>query len=409
MLRMRRDGGSNVLSTQVGASPAGALHTGSLPDDTMFKASMVSPPLVDSIYREFDDPLLEVLRLLREASEIEHALLVQYLYAAFSVKPAYREIVGFGFPTATDLLGVAVQEMQHLSVVNAMLAALGGAPNLIRQDFPYEPEIYPFALNLEPLSLRSIAKYTYTEAPAGVLNRDDPANATERPFLDRLFTELGDLRPNHLGSLYGTIIARAAELQASQVPGLTDLTPWIAKLEWVRGQGEHEHYRFFRSLFLAEHRGFLGRSAVWSLPMDDAEYPAIQLPLNPSALRGQPNQIQAHPDLEIARLGNLHYWLVLALLDLAYRTGNGTALGLSKAHMTGPLLACGRALAARTQGLPFNVLSMGYALGVTDAQSTTLIKRMLREVDALQASLSTVLPPDFPTTQAADSLAVLGE
>src|SRR4051794_22898235 len=41
------------------------------------------------VIRDFADPLLELTRLLREASEIEHALLLQYLYGAFSLKPAY--------------------------------------------------------------------------------------------------------------------------------------------------------------------------------------------------------------------------------------------------------------------------------------------------------------------------------
>ncbi len=105
-----------------------------------------------TIVRDFADPYLELVRLLREASEIEHALLVQYLYGAYSLKPQYAGIRGFGFANPHDLIGVAIQEMQHLEAVNRMLGALGAAPNLVRQDFPYEPDIYPFPLNLEPLS-----------------------------------------------------------------------------------------------------------------------------------------------------------------------------------------------------------------------------------------------------------------
>jgi hypothetical protein len=144
----------------------------------------------DQLVYEFKDPLLELVRLLREASEIEHALLVQYLYAAFSVRPKYqRSIVGRAFPiSARNLLGVAVQEMQHLDDVNQMLVAVGASPNLLRQDFPYEPAIYPFAFNLEPMSRGSLAKYVWTEAPAG------------DPFLPQLEPVLGELRPNHLGT-----------------------------------------------------------------------------------------------------------------------------------------------------------------------------------------------------------------
>jgi hypothetical protein len=71
---------------------------------------------VRPIVQEFADPWLELVRLLREAAEVEHALMVQYLYAAFSVKPNYAELVGYGAPGTNNLLGVAIQEMQHLGV-----------------------------------------------------------------------------------------------------------------------------------------------------------------------------------------------------------------------------------------------------------------------------------------------------
>ena len=51
------------------------------------------------IIRDFDDPYLELVRLLREAAEIEHALMVQYLYGAYSLKPAYIGIRGFSAPS----------------------------------------------------------------------------------------------------------------------------------------------------------------------------------------------------------------------------------------------------------------------------------------------------------------------
>ncbi|MGB3674700.1 MAG: ferritin-like domain-containing protein, partial [Candidatus Nanopelagicales bacterium] len=84
----------------------------------------------DQIAYEFEDPLLELVRLLHEASEVEHALLVQYLYAAFSIKlPRYKSLAGSGFSaSADDLLGVAIQEMQHLDVANRMLVAVGASP-----------------------------------------------------------------------------------------------------------------------------------------------------------------------------------------------------------------------------------------------------------------------------------------
>ncbi len=45
------------------------------------------------IARDFYDPYLELIRLLKESSEIEHSLMVQYLFAAFTLKPQYQAVV----------------------------------------------------------------------------------------------------------------------------------------------------------------------------------------------------------------------------------------------------------------------------------------------------------------------------
>jgi rubrerythrin len=101
----------------------------------------------------FTDPRLELTRLLREAANIEHALMLQYLFAAFSVKDRYAdELAGGPFDSSKTLMGVAVQEMHHFARVNELLVALRAQPNLDRQDFPIRTGIYPFPLELEPLT-----------------------------------------------------------------------------------------------------------------------------------------------------------------------------------------------------------------------------------------------------------------
>src|SRR5690606_8602107 len=85
------------------------------------------------IFRDFNDPYLELIRLLREAAEIEHDLMVQYLYGAFSLKPAYAELIGTPQPGAQSFLGVTIEEMQHLGAVNRLLVELDAAPVLSRQ------------------------------------------------------------------------------------------------------------------------------------------------------------------------------------------------------------------------------------------------------------------------------------
>ena len=95
------------------------------------------PPPAVAIVRDFEDPYLEPLRLLREAAEIEYALMVEYLYAAFTVRPEYGEkLQGATSASARNLMGVAIQEMKHLGAVNRLLVALGATPCMERQDFP---------------------------------------------------------------------------------------------------------------------------------------------------------------------------------------------------------------------------------------------------------------------------------
>jgi hypothetical protein len=49
-----------------------------------------------AIVRDFVNPYLELLRLLREAAEIEHALMLQYLFCAFSLRDPYSDLAGYG-------------------------------------------------------------------------------------------------------------------------------------------------------------------------------------------------------------------------------------------------------------------------------------------------------------------------
>jgi Ferritin-like len=82
----------------------------------------------------------QLLAALKDAAEIEHQLMVQYLYAAFSLKrdpdaactPAQFEPVR---RWASTLFMIARQEMEHLSLVNGMLTAVGAPPYFARESF----------------------------------------------------------------------------------------------------------------------------------------------------------------------------------------------------------------------------------------------------------------------------------
>src|SRR5690606_22291449 len=112
------------------------------------------------VKRAFDDPYLELIRLLKEGSEIEQDLMIQYLYGAYALKPEYAGIVGAPAPNGTTLMGIIIEEMQHLRGVNQLLVELGAAPVLGRRDWPDESDLSPYAFELAPLSSSSPAKHT---------------------------------------------------------------------------------------------------------------------------------------------------------------------------------------------------------------------------------------------------------
>jgi hypothetical protein len=143
--------------------------------------------------------------LLESAAEVEHALMVQYLYAAYSLKgsdevqdPAQQTALDESSPDSWPhlLLGIAREEMGHLMTVQNLLLLLGLPPNLEREDFPPRKDLYPFSLHLEPLSQRSLAKYVVAEAPGNAEGIDD---------IVEIARESAGAMINRVGVLYGLL------------------------------------------------------------------------------------------------------------------------------------------------------------------------------------------------------------
>jgi hypothetical protein len=357
------------------------------------------------VVRDFETPRLELVRLLREAAEIEHSLMLQYLYGAYSLKPRYQTLIGTGTPNATDLLGIAIQEMQHLMDVNRLLVDLGAHPVFIRQDFPYEPDIYPFQLNLEPLSRKSLAKYTFCEASSRALDKAHAQSPNDLQFIDAMERVLANEgRTNHVGSLYDAVIAMVREV-ARQPGELQSPDKWVDRLKDIQSEGEEGHFKFFKSLFMATHKAFENQGDVWQLSPHDERYPVLQLPTNPSAYIGADNQI-ADPLLRnIAWLGNLNYWLCLMLLDVGYRTDSVAHRNAAKTIMKGPFWAVVRFLPSRGTGMPFDQLSMGYSTGLDQRHNERFIAALVSEIEIWESRLKNDLPSDYPcgvAKQAAD-------
>lgn len=364
----------------------------------------------------YSDPYLELIRLLREAAEIEHALMVQYLYAAFSVDPHYPKLSGLDVgnvfrrppknPTADDLdFGVvAVQEMHHLGAVSSFLRQIGGSPELASQDFPFEPDIYPFTLHLEPLTQKSVAKYVYAEASQKDLDNSD------RQFVQKLNEILENVRPNHVGSLYDTLIRiidqieKKKQSEPNYLSFITDdpmmwtkiWTDMKDKLEKIRDEGTGPHFEFFKSVFLGTHVSLKDIPNVWFLNPSDRDYPSVGLPTDPSAFKRSDNEIKDEKDRELAYLSNLHYWITLVSLDAFYRYQlNIDIHSFAIQNMTGALLPLGSNLANKSVGMPFDSSPIGYDPGNTPDASKQFVKQLLQEASVIADKRKTDLPANF--------------
>ena len=109
-----------------------------------------------------------LVMLLQTGAEIEHAVMVEYLYAAYSlggeqVPERHRAMVK---RWRDSLMAIAREEMGHLLAVQNILKFVGGAPQLDRSNPPWDSPYLPFPFRLEPLSLDSLACYVFAEMPA---------------------------------------------------------------------------------------------------------------------------------------------------------------------------------------------------------------------------------------------------
>ncbi|MBI2763536.1 MAG: ferritin-like protein [Chloroflexi bacterium] len=121
---------------------------------------------------------------LGKAAELEHLVMCQYLYAAFSMKD--REDDGLA-PEALamvkrwrrELIHIAEQEMLHLAIVQNVLTAVGAAPRLARPNFPLPKRAYPAGIQMAllPFGEATLRHFAFLERPEDVEMEDVEAFA----------------------------------------------------------------------------------------------------------------------------------------------------------------------------------------------------------------------------------------
>ena len=123
----------------------------------------------------------ELIFMLSEAAALEHMIMCEYLFAAFSLKRDVSEGV-----TATQLEAikgwervvslVATQEMLHLALVSNLLTAIGSHPYFSHPNFPQHAKYYPpgVQLALLPFGEHALQHFLYLERPEGMDLEDAP-------------------------------------------------------------------------------------------------------------------------------------------------------------------------------------------------------------------------------------------
>jgi hypothetical protein len=358
-----------------------------------------------ALTRDFADPLLELTRLLRKAAEMEHALLVQYIYAAFSLKPGYESIGASGSSDEANLLAIAIDKMMHLGAVNRLLVALGAAPHLSPPRFPVAPGVYPFEAGLEPLSRQSLARHLYCEAPLGYFDGTD-TRPPERELAVAIRGMVG-APANHPSSLYAAIAATAEEAGRSGVPELPSMASWIVAMRRIADRVDEDRLQFLKDLFLGSHPIFAGQGDVWSLPAEDPRYPAYPLPSNPTAYARDASQIANPTTHALARLGNLQYWTALLLLDLQFQQRGRGYRELAVAHMMGPVRSLGRHLPSLGAGMPFDPLEISISSDADAKHRLRFVTALLQEGQGAAEAIESSLPPGYPLSINRDTLTEL--
>ena len=228
----------------------------------------------------------ELIYMLSEASSLEHMIMCQYLFAAFSLKQDVSEGV-----TATQLEAikrweraislVATQEMLHLTLVSNLLSAIGSIPFFGRPNFPQKAKYFPpgVQMALLPFGSSTLQHFLYLERPEGMEQQDAPEFQVlaipkpDLPLTDELVPQTQDFATvghlyrgieqgfRHLVEKYGEkqVFIGPPRAQATQeyfswpeLLPVTDLASAVQAIETIVEQGEgsrgdwrHSHYGKF--------------------------------------------------------------------------------------------------------------------------------------------------------------------
>jgi CDGSH-type Zn-finger protein/truncated hemoglobin YjbI len=219
-----------------------------------------------------------LIYMLCEAAELEHGIMCQYLFAAFSLKQTADEGLTMAEVAAVtrwrrQISHVATQEMLHLALVHNLLSAIGAAPHLARPNLPAPASHYPAGVQLAllPFGEQALRHFMFLERPEGMDLQDADGLAAmgratpvlnERDIVPRGqdFATIGHLYRSieagfaHLSELHGEdwLFVGPPRAQATQthfgwpeLVAVTDLASAYRAIEEIleQGEGPRGHWR----------------------------------------------------------------------------------------------------------------------------------------------------------------------
>ncbi|HEY3809910.1 MAG TPA: ferritin-like protein [Acidimicrobiales bacterium] len=289
-----------------------------------------------------------LIYMICEAAEMEHGLMCEYLFAAFSLKDASDEALDPGQQAAVarwrkTLLGVAGEEMLHLALTANMLTALGASPHLSRPNLPQPARHYPpgVRIALLPFGDQALRHFLFLERPEGMALDDADGLAafdqgvplmTEDEIVPRLqdFATVGHLYRSieagfaHLVDKLGTdrVFVGPPEAQLTQssfgwaeLQPVTDLASAVAAIEAIVQQGEGPRGDW-RQAHFGRFKGVLDEylTARAADPSFEPARPVVAALVRPSERGGDGPLIDNPQTARVADLFNVVYEVLLLTL-----------------------------------------------------------------------------------------------
>jgi hypothetical protein len=208
---------------------------------------------------------------LRTASELEHQLMAQYLFAVYSMKrytwegldPVALERVR---RWSSSITLIARQEMEHLGLALNLLSSIGGTPSFTRPNMPQNVDYYGKAgikLALTRGNLDTIKRFQRFESPDDLIVKLKPGEAVSQKAA-RAWCG----RKKHVKSraqMFDSLLKGAAKKVRGASPGLLTTSAPVLGFGWDSVQ---ELYLAIRSGFdylgetLGEKELFVGKPSL---------------------------------------------------------------------------------------------------------------------------------------------------